>query len=917
MLKLKLTNINHTGANAIIIEDVVKNIKQDENLTTNLESSSLLWKVTVPHDSPYIKDIVNEEDWEALLYDEDSNHVITPFFTGYLSDSISWSIDQHGQNSVQLTLEDKGVHLLKAPFTKDQSKVISGKFSYEDDSTQDYGVVQQICTKAGITCVSNIITDQTEVKCVADSAETCESLLKAVCKEFCYAYSFNSLGQLYLIPLSTNNISAVDTVDDTEIYDSINLSKKTVTYKGSRVEWTDLGFVEDTLVYRDISNQSTTHPDCYITLNNGDTYPSPDGAISYIKAVDLSRGADVFSIDNLNPTIHWYDGNGTSQIQQYGANSIAVLITATSDGHIDKLQATADLTYVKSKNVVYGDGQLATEALREETCRWIHSETPAKKYANFLAQYDRYCSRSFTFKTKGTYELGDIIHLHENVHTGLDTYLMITRRARTLVEYDETNKTFSGLWSYEAVSTSQFDYSKPTTTDNLWIPPSTSYVEIPDVPESEGFSLTTDKSFLVKDLRSPSTQTIHIYGNIIGGLTGITVSASYSDGTSVPSADIHVVTPDAEWYIDNIPENTDASSLNITGTSGSITYKISVSFNDSTIYYKYLGEYTSDNNCIASGQVILIGDFYLNNSTGAAQGLTRECYAFHSTTGEPLFQNMPLTDATNAEKFLTSLYSATRNNVDLTAVSNPNTVSWFNTIVASKAVIDNLFSRYITILNGGSIHSDSYSDVGVKVNTNPGFWLGSNGQFLCDSGQMTNLSITGNSVFGGDFDCDVIKTADGSVSVRGTAQATDISKYQSRQLATAIRSLSLGGGLQPARIQNASGSYQQAVAYVSFLIDEGSHNTEYKVSFFDSAGSSINVTNMFSCTTNRESGPSIHYQKGDYSSSPEYYTYSNVSFTIEFIQGANRTLQLTLPSGSSGLASGMIYRDSSGYVRIV
>lgn len=715
MLKLKLQNTNHT----YIIEDIVKNIKVDDKLTTNLESSSSLWDVTLPHDCPYSSHIIEEEDWQAVLYDEDEDHVTESFFTGYLSSSMSWTIDQHGQSALKVTLEDKGVHLLKAPYSKDISPIISGKFS--SNATGDLGVVQQICAKAGISCVSNIITEPTEVRCVADKAETCESLLKSVCKEFCYAYSFNTLGQLYLIPLSVSDIpdrtspdydptqDPYEEVHDNAIYDSIQLSKKTVSYKGSRVEWDELDMESQTLVYRDITNQSAIHPDCYIPLNNGATYPSADGVFTYISAADLAHGAEVFSIENVTPTVEWEGiSRGTSSVTQYDAKTLSVLVTGTSNGqHVIKLQAKADLTYVKSKNVIYGDGQLATEALREENCRWIHSQAPAKKYANFLAQYDKYCSRTFTFKTPGTYELGDIIYLNEDQHTELGFYLMITRKTRTLTDYDAENKTFSGVWTYEAVSISNFNYNQPVTEESRWIPPSTTYVEVPESIEGT-FTLSADRSFLTRDNHSTTNQTLTVNANISGTVGTITLSASYNDGTVFPSQDITVVSA-SEWLLSNIPIDTQYSSLNIHGVAGTLTYDFSVSFVNKTETV-FFGASSS----APSGKKVS-GDYYLNTT----DGVTYEWNGTQWVTCE------------DAEKLLESLHAARHQNppIDFNdpAFRDANTVAWFNTILAAKGIIDSLFSHEITLLDPGYIKSSNYGEPSEEIiceydlsNVNPG-----------------------------------------------------------------------------------------------------------------------------------------------------------------------------------------------------
>ena len=221
------------------ITDIVKNIIRDENLTTNLESSSSIWKITLPHDCENSLRIIQLDDLHAELYDGNKF-----FFTGYVSTTFNYTIDQYGQNAVQITLEDNGTHLLKAPYAKQESEVVKGKFS--SITTGDLGVVQQICSICGITYVNNIITDTTQVKSVVEAAESCETLLKSLCKEMGYAYSFNELGQLYLLPLSTTETLDPDDPDPSvtpiissgDLYGSINLVRKARTYRRSRIKWT-------------------------------------------------------------------------------------------------------------------------------------------------------------------------------------------------------------------------------------------------------------------------------------------------------------------------------------------------------------------------------------------------------------------------------------------------------------------------------------------------------------------------------------------------------------------------------------------------------------------------------------------------------------------------------------------------------
>lgn len=859
------------------VNDVIKNITLDEKLNTGLESTSNLMRVTIPRDYEHTLDIIIGDDFQAELRDGN-----TTFFTGWVSTSFQYTIDTHGQQALQITLEDNGTHLLKTPFTKTESVVISGKFS--SITTGDYGVVQQICEVCGISWTSNIKTNTTIVETVAEPAETCEDLLKSVCKEMGYVYSFNALGQLYLAELSTDDISdATPVIQDNALYDSIKLTRKASSNRGSRITYKKLSTRTNTLVYRDISKPSgSTAPDCYIELDSGESYPSPDGVASYIQATDLASGAEVFSISNVSPTLQWTGGiipNYT--ITGHGADALSVLVTGRSHGYITKLEARADLRYVASTEVIYGNGELVTESLQEEECRWIHDDSdsnhnPATRFANFVAQYNKYSSRSFTFSTKNTYEIGQIIRLHEQLHTGLSTYMMITRRTRTLVGYDETNKVFKGVWTYDAVSTSEFDYDKTVTEESLYIPPSDSYVNMPSVISTEDFQLTAltdmNQSFLTTDLRDQSgIISSFIRANTTGGISveDITISVSDNNGNIIPYEPQDSLIPRVDflsaqdypgigpcWQLTAYHDGHDSRSTNpskyvkigtynVTGTVGTgqdaITHTISIPVEDQTQYYKFLGNFANDSDANSNAGVIIIGDFYLNTTTG----VTRECYAI--VRNVPTWREMTATTADNAEKLLRALESATQAGVALETMSDPNTVSWFNTIIAAKAVIDNLFSRYITILNDGCIHSTAYSDSGVWDGVNKGFYLGSDGTFNCDSAYANHMTIAGDSVFQGKFNTGVLNTLVNPTS--HTDFPSNDTWSQAKVLCSGLQNAGypMGSYLAPTNpIRCDIKDVTSAVYYVNYYMGGGS----YQIHFWDKDLNELNIRNIVTCTKN-------------------------------------------------------------------
>lgn len=176
------------------------------------------------------------------------------------------------------------------------------------------------------------------------------------------------------------------------------------------------------------------------------------------------------------------------------------------------------------------------------------------------------------------------------------------------------------------------------------------------------------------------------------------------------------------------------------------------------------------------------------------------------------------------------------------------------------------------------------------------------------AGEITakGASILGNSSFKGSFDCTAIKTAIASPYVQASATTTVINKTQGRNLAGTIRGLALGTGKIPARISGVT----SAVAYVDYQYTESSAGSIYKVNFYNSSYTLLDIRNILSCTSsgNHSDNYSICYYSPNIGS--ERYTYANSSFTVEFMAGGN-TLLLDIPSSATGLTSGMVYRDGS------
>ena len=765
---------------------IVRSLTQDDQLNSGLDSSSSTRKFSLTKDCPYILPILswngkddsnppNEDSLDLHVLIADGN---TPLFSGYLSDRISWGIDTHGADILTLTVEDNGTHLLKNPYTKDESALISGTFSQ---------CLSSICTVAGITTASNIPTVSTNVSCVADGGETCESLLKDLCKEFGYAYYFEVDGKLNLKALSTDALSTTPIVNDTELYDSIQLSKRARQYRGSRIKWKKIGEKSNVLIYRDITKDdgAPSTADCWIKLNaapaSGSSYPA--NTPTAIKASDLAQGSEIYAIlpsasdptaTSIVPTVQWDRGNGTHSIVQYGADSIKVICTCTSTGGfsqgiISKLQASARVAYIESTEIVYGNSDHTSENLYEAECRWIHDLAPAEKYANFCAQYWQYSGNTFTFKTKRDFALGEIIRLNDNVFTGLATYLMIQR-----IKSDGV----SDVKTYEAVATSEFDYDKQTIVESMYTPPTEVYVEVPDVSQIvtdiNDFRLNVRPSNLIADRRRTDTQEFN-FSTVKKGYSdypSTKITLKYWYGEEDEESAQTIVAASATVFL---PYNHNHTSLIVTAkltddpeTTTLAEKMVVLETIDETEEYVYYGQFNIDTEdyfdadgnivtanynqidwtpldaMLGANEQFVEGDCFFNNST---DGSFEDVYVY-------TWQNshwIPINFSTFSNSIRSKICAQAQKDVLSTIQAGSVTKSdfgYFNTIIAGTVTADYIGSKEIEVQDGGFIYAGD-----VDITKPAGQRVGASGAGFCfdsiGNAEMSNIRITGDSTIEG------------------------------------------------------------------------------------------------------------------------------------------------------------------------
>ena len=359
-----------------------------KQLLNGLKSSSDQMSLTIFRKCPSIEDIIaTEGNIKVQVYDEDDL-----MFTGFLSTNYSWTVTDHGEQALQVTIESVGTRLFSRPFIE------TGHYFFNTTaSAAVYGIINPL----GITLRSGderklLQNIQKEV----EAGTTCRDLLDSLFYECNAVYFFNERGELCVVSITADTTGAQVVSSDhlfTVNKKAVSLSKSLRTYKGARIQFAETGNASNYLVYRNTSGQDTTHPYCHFKLAPGEWY---DGAEIYTSAEWSAATADTFREPTLISAV-----NASSESSIVGSNEILAISNATqainvesgitvsieavggkwfnitchntavSDRYINRLDLYADIVYQKSTGIVRtqetnpSDGK----SLLEEEMKWMRT----------------------------------------------------------------------------------------------------------------------------------------------------------------------------------------------------------------------------------------------------------------------------------------------------------------------------------------------------------------------------------------------------------------------------------------------------------------------------------------------------------------------------------------------------------------
>lgn len=671
-----------------------------------LKSSSDQIGFKLDRSCPAIEDInATDGDIEAVLMDGEET-----IFTGFLGTNHSWDVTDHGEQPLNATLESKGTRLLNKPFIE------TGKHFFDcSASAAVYSIVNPlgISIRAG----DERLLLQT-VQMQVDAGKTRRELLDQLFYECNAVYYFNNVGELCVMPITADTEGA-------PVFDKSNLimkakkvvsmSKQLRTYCGARVAYKELGKASNYLVYRNTTGQGSGVPYCNLVIPGGNYFdgaeiytaaqwseatadefrePTLIGAVNAESESEIVGSGEIVNIENLRketdlpPTI-------TFQAEVAGGPYFKLLAhnTGLASAAILRLDLYADITFVKSNGVIRTqvEGNADGKSVLEEELSWIHDKANATLHANLLAQYYRAASSSYTFYSRETIPLGSVIRLHEDVFSGLDVYVLVTTRLTT--DKDDIN-------TYTAVGITTFDLTEKAyhgTTEQA-------HQGGAQGPQGEPGEAVVVQYAIGDSFLNPP----------VGEMLWNSQTMKWSAQLMLWSS--------GQWS-DDVPQMERGKYIWMRTRIGSAPWQYTRLTGTTSWDPENLGICTSA--CPRSSQSglgLIPGDYFVagSNFTDPVDGHEYDAgcaYWYNGTSWE----GMDIDSVDNAKKTADLLSTIITSGVQIPQSDSPySTWKWVKNLAALNALIVNLFTHNITILEDGCIHSEYYNDDGsVAMDNTP------------------------------------------------------------------------------------------------------------------------------------------------------------------------------------------------------
>lgn len=891
----------HLAIQEITYEYIINgSIQRIRQLLDGLKSSSNQVKLQLSRNCQSTEDIIaTSGDIEAVLSDGNVN-----IFTGYVSTDFSWNVTKHGEQVLQITLEDVGTRLFSKPFIETGKHFFSGTAS---------SAISAICTAVGVNVHPDYASALTQsIAFTAEAGDTCKELISKLCYECNAVYHFDENGLLCIFKVSPSTSGAA-VFDGSKLVDNggsvISLSKKLRTYKGARVLYDEIATADNYLVYRNTTGQDADHQYCNLELQAGehfdgteiytaaewaeataDTFREPAliGAVNAASESQIVGSNEIINISNLSATTT-QTGSLTATFTNVGGGYFKLDATnpGSSAGAFTRMDLYASIVYVKSHGVVRTaiDGVSSGKVLLEESLSWIHDKPNAEKHANLLAQYNQFAGATYTFHSDTAIPLGSVVELHDNVYSGLDVFVMV---------YRSEDNAINGIITYKAVAVSTFDL--------------------------------TERAYYGVSENGPQ-------GGVQGppGPKGDSMTVEYALGTYMEP--IYPPTEDMTWEGDPMLWNGETMEWGMSPWSttqpalvrGMCIWMRTKVGSGPWIYSRLTGLAAWEPLCVGvattatptetqTGLSLVYGDYFVCGEEFEEDGYTYRQGVVYFYDGNGNWYVMDLSNPENTQKALYACNELINSGINVTD-STASVYGWFRNLVAQNGVIANLISRNLQVGDGTGeagtgfrFRAQDYNQYGQKLE-NPNFDV-----YYGDS-MLFSVDSDGKIYFGSGFWYDpaeggsIHSTDDGVIILSNGAIDIKRGSYRSNLVCPSFRSEPRGSIINPTTVNISGDRYAQtttlynalpnafsarpcthtgdsSVRYVDCIISGSGYSAQYKYTFYN-----VNMVGV---------GVMIYSQNV----SQVVSSYQNTSFTLTVGTTTNITFRFVDDSASPALSIG-------------
>lgn len=465
MMELKLEFVRTKEEMTIGPEYMVKDsVTFREELMNALKSSSDTVTLQVLGSCPALQSVIAEDsDIKATLTDGDYT-----LFTGYLSTNWNWSVTHTGAEAVNFTIEDTGTRLLTREFIETGAHLF-------DCTVHD--AVKAICNKAGIIISPACLMIPQRIVKTVKGGETCKDLLSRLLYEAGYVYHFDAFGRLLVHALDTDAPDDIPMMNGDLLLDSVSVKKSVREYRQARVSYKTTATAQEVLIYRNTTGQDDAHPFCSMALSGSSIFDgaeiwanSEEGDRTYphIEACNADgnpevASGEIFAVKDIRTEFVSDSSEVTCTVEATGGPYLKIRVENKGKvfHNVSRLDVYGTVLFFRSTEVIRTAGNAVEGeggSVISEDLTWVHEKAAAKKLANLLAQYYRYSSARYTFSSTLSVAPGNAVRLTDDIHTGLDVKVLITKRTFT-----DSGKAFT----YEAVGITGFHLDEDVIEERI------------------------------------------------------------------------------------------------------------------------------------------------------------------------------------------------------------------------------------------------------------------------------------------------------------------------------------------------------------------------------------------------------------------------------------------------------------------